>query len=169
MATHRLPTFRQVDKLLAYDPDTGVFHWKVRRGWVAAGSVAGYRNPENYVAINLFNVPRKAHRVAWLLTFGRWPPAKAKLDHINGNPSDNRIVNLRLVTDWQNAWNSKAHSDNAHGYKGLTWLDGRQKWQVRICARGKRKTLGYYATVEEAQRVYAQAATRLFGEFARME
>jgi hypothetical protein len=110
---------------------------------------------------------RKAHRIAWLMGAGEWPPDGVDIDHINLNRADNRWSNLRLASRSQNMGNSPAHRDSQSGVKGLTWLADRQKWQVRICVQGKRKTLGYFASKEQAALVYRHAAEAAFGEFAR--
>jgi hypothetical protein len=116
------------------------------------------------VAINLF-IPRRAHRLAWLLTYGEWPTSK--IDHKNGDRADNRLSNLRLADDHQNAWNGRPHSDGKSGFKGVVYLSKRNKpWQARIKFKGKGKSLGYFATAEEAHACYVDAANRLFGEFS---
>jgi hypothetical protein len=161
------PTREQMAGLLRYEPDTGDFYWKIRRGWVPAGAKAGYRDPYGYVKINVCGWPRRAHRIAWLMATGEWPPDGTDIDHVNRNRSDNRWSNLRLASRSQNMGNSPAHRDGSSGVKGLTWLSRRQKWQVRICVQGKRKTLGYFASKEQAALVYRRAAQAAFGEFAR--
>ena len=153
--------------LLRYEPDTGDFYWRIRRGWVPAGAKAGTFAPDGYVKINVFGWPRKAHRIAWLMVTGEWPAPGVDIDHINHNRSDNRWGNLRLASRSQNMGNSIPHRDSLSGVKGLTWLHKRQKWQVRICVQGKRKTLGYFASKEQAALVYRCAAEAAFGEFAR--
>lgn len=160
------PTQNQMRELLSYDPAAGTFHWLQRRGWVPAGAKAGTIGRDGYVKINVFGWPRKAHRIAWLLASGEWPPANVDIDHINGNRADNRLANLRLASRAQNSWNSHAHNDSLHGFKGLTWIHGRQKWQVRICVHGSRKTLGHFTSLEDAQAVYRDAARHFFGEYA---
>jgi len=158
-------TFDQVNDYVVYDPTTGLFTWRKTRGRFRAGEPAGYVNPDGYVAINLFFTPRKAHRLAWLLSYGEWPASK--IDHRNGNRADNQLSNLRLADDYQNAWNGRPHSDGKSGFKGVIYLSKRNKpWQARIKFKGKGKTLGYFATAEEAHACYVHAANRLFGEFS---
>jgi hypothetical protein len=161
------PTREQMAGLLRYEPDTGDFYWRIRRGWVPAGAKAGYLAPDGYVKINVFGWPRKAHRIAWLMVTGKWPAKNIDVDHINRNRSDNRRSNLRLADRSQNMGNSVRHRDSLSGIKGLTWIPSRQKWQVRICVRGKRKTLGHFTSKEQATLIYRQAAAVAFGEFAR--
>jgi hypothetical protein len=95
-------------------------------------------------------------------------------DHINCNRLDNRKINLRHVTDSQNAQNQTPWiKENKHSkHKGVCFLKNREyplkkPWMAYIGMNGKRKYLGYYATEEEAAHVYDKAAKELFGEFAK--
>lgn len=95
-------------ELLHYDPDTGIFTRLVSTGWRGkVGDVAGYKNPDGYLVIMIDYKLYLAHRLAWLYTYGRFPEVT---DHINGVRDDNRIVNLREVTNWENAQNKKKHT-----------------------------------------------------------
>jgi hypothetical protein len=162
-----LLNFEHVSDYVVYEPTTGLFTWRKTRARFRAGEPAGYINPYGYVVINLFFVPRRAHRLAWLLSYGEWPPDGVDIDHINGDRADNRLVNLRLASRSQNCWNGRTHSDNRSGFKGVTHIAGRNKpWQARVYCKGKGKTLGYFATAEEAHICYVAAVNRLFGEFS---
>ncbi len=158
-------TFDDVADYVVYDPTTGLFTWKRTRGRFRAGEPAGTVNRDGYVVINLFFRPRRAHRLAWLLIHGEWPAGK--IDHKNGVRVDNRINNLRLADDYQNAWNGRDHIDNTSGFRGVVYLPKRKTpWQARIKFKGKGKSLGYFATAEEAHSCYIEAANRLVGEFS---
>lgn len=74
---------------------------------------------------------------------------KCQVDHINRIKHDNRLVNLRLVTHQQNAFNT--------GAKGISWNKTANKWQARICVNGKSKSLGYYVNEEDARSAYLAA------------
>jgi len=93
-----------------------------------------------------------------------WPATE--IDHHNGNKSDNRWFNLRRATHAENAQNAVLRIDNRSGYKGVNWRPTNGKWQARIQYSGRRVSLGYYDTVEEAHAAYVSAASRLHGEFA---
>lgn len=90
------------------------------------------------------------------------------VDHINGNPFDNRRDNLRVATNVQNHWNYRLSERNTTGYKGI-YKDRRiDKYHSRICANGKRYYLGAFGSPEEAAFAYDCAARKLFGEFATL-
>jgi hypothetical protein len=102
----------------------------------------------------------RLHR--WLTTAGM----KQIIDHINGNPLDNRRVNLRICTPAENARNRRAQRGSHAGYKGVHWHNV-GKWRAVIWANGVRHDLGVFGSREEAASAYDKAALELHGEFAR--
>lgn len=101
------------------------------------------------------------HRLIWEHVNGVIPDGM-EIDHINGVRDDNRITNLRLVTRSQNLQNQWfARSDSKSGVKGVSWDSRSRKWTAEINCHRKRYTLGQFTTIEEAQVVYARAATIL--------
>lgn len=153
---------------LSYQAETGVFVWTKQlslRGPVGreAGSVAlnGYR----YITIR----GRKflAHRLAWLIHYGHWP--EKGLDHINGNPLDNRIVNLRAADQSENGRNRGPQVNNKSGFKGVHWSTEREKWVAAIHHHGRAIPLGRYDNKDAAAAAYRRAALKLHGNFARLD
>lgn len=94
-------------------------------------------------------------------------PDSAEVDHKDGNGLNCQRDNLRLATHAQNQRNQKRRVTNKSGYKGVSWYGRDKKWRAVIGIGGKVKTLGCYATAEEAARAYDEAARELFGEFAK--
>lgn len=106
----------------------------------------------------IFGKTYRAHRVIWALTFGDWP--NGQIDHINGNRSDNRIENLRVVSNAENQRNSKIRSTNTSGAAGVSWNKQRAKWQARITVDCKRMHLGYFDSLDEAKTARIKAELR---------
>jgi hypothetical protein len=160
-------TAERLRELLAYDPTSGGFAWRVDRGGLAkAGQIAGSRNGIGYVNIRVDGRDYSAHRLAWLHVTGAWPAGQ--IDHINGVRDDNRIANLREATNAQNQWN-RAHQGSVSGFKGVKWCKIQRKWRAELRKDGRKIHLGRFATVEEAHAAYCAAADEHFGEFARPE
>lgn len=90
------------------------------------------------------------HRVLWALHFGEWP--KGEIDHINGVNTDNRLCNLRDTTKSENMRNQKLRKDSTSGFPGVHFCrDKKNKpWVARVGLNNTWKTLGYFATREEA-------------------
>lgn len=138
---------------LDYSPATGEFRWK------QSGKRAGCRREDGYVMIRYEGVLRYAHRMAWSMIYGVDP--SEHIDHINGVKGDNRISNLRDVSNQINAQNCRSaiRPSNKSGYRGV-WVNG-DKWQAVITLDGKRHCLGTYKTPEDAHHVYLAAKRRL--------
>jgi hypothetical protein len=98
-------TAQRLRELFHYDPDTGIFTWRVkpRKGCVQIADIAGHVNHTGYRSIKIDQRAYRAHRLAWLYMYGVWPPGD--LDHDNTIKDDNRLVNLREATDPQNQAN----------------------------------------------------------------
>ena len=125
-----------------------------------------YLSTSGYYWSSLDGVNLPAHRVIWALHNGAWPDGQ--IDHINGDKSDNRIENLRVVTTSQNGMNRGKPSDNTSGYKGVVWDKSRSKWKATIGFRGKVHNIGRYDTKEDAIKAYEDKCIELHGEFMNL-
>ena len=95
-------------------------------------------------------------------------PKNKLVDHINGNPLDNRRSNLRLASKAQNAMNSDIRVQlGRSGYRGISWSNQAQRWLVRFWANGKQIYGGSFMTVEEALPKRNELYKRYHGEFAK--
>ncbi len=90
------------------------------------------------------------------------------VDHINGDPLDNRRSNLRVCTHAQNLQNKRKAKHGRALFKGLAWRADIQKWQVSVARGGKRYHLGFFLDQGAAARAYDKKALELFGEFAKL-
>jgi hypothetical protein len=161
------PTPELLRELLKYDPDTGKLFWLPRGvhlftdGLQSAAHACKRWNARNagkaalttatrhgYYYGSVFNTHCRAHRVIWAIVHGEWP--QDQIDHINGNPSDNRILNLRSVTHRENHKNRGLSTRNTSGRLGVRWEASRSKWQARIGVEGREKFLGSFDSFEEA-------------------
>ena len=143
------PTAEYLRSVLDYDPATGIFTWKVRTSTsVKVGDVAGCPNGDGYLQIGLQNRLYQAHRLAWLYVYGEWP--KDQLDHTNRIRTDNRISNLREVTNKQNGQNASKRRDNTSGHPGVCWHKRDSKWRATIKHNQKKIHLGYFENLEDA-------------------
>lgn len=154
-------THAEVCRLLAYDPETGIFRWRGQRQPKFNGREAGSICPQGYRRINVGGKSMAAHRLAWFIVHAQWPAGV--LDHANRVRDDNRIANLREATLSQNAWNRAAGS----GAKGVCFDRRDKKWRATIRVDGRIKSLGYYESQDEAASAYARAAYEAHGDFAR--
>ena len=134
-------TQERLKQILHYNPLTGNFTWKVRTAQrVKIGDVAGSVNSHGYMRIRIDGRECGAHRLAWLYVYGQFPPEQ--IDHINHDKVDNRIVNLRCVSDVENKRNKTKSKNNTSGVTGVNWHKPAQKWLVRIKVNGKTLYLG---------------------------
>lgn len=155
-------------EVLSFDSETGIFVWAVRRGRSARGSRAGNASgARRYVQIEVDGERFYAHRLAWFYIYGEWPPHE--IDHINGVSWDNRICNLRLATPTQNQYNKRRHRNNTCGVKGVYWHSKRQRWCARARVNGRAVHFGYFTSLDEARRAYAENVEKYHGAFARVE
>jgi HNH endonuclease/AP2 domain len=147
-------------ELIAYEPETGEFLWRQTKGRCRENGIAGTVNKLGYRTIKISKRTVLAHRLAWFMSYGKWPAGD--VDHINGDPSDNRIANLRDVTRSVNMQNKRAaHSNSKSGLLGASWNKKSGRWMAQIQTSGKFKYLGHFPTAEAAHEAYLIAKRQL--------
>jgi len=156
-----------VNEYLEYQPATGELIWKKGKGRVKSGQVAGYDDDDKgYRCIKINSKPYKIHRINYLIHHGRMPKM---LDHLNQIKNDNRIENLRESNGSQNQGNVSSRANNTSGFRGVTWVETRQKWAAKgpkfVKGEWKQGSLGYFDCPKEAYKVYKKAAKAYFKEF----
>jgi HNH endonuclease len=146
-------TRERVMELLDYDPETGIFRWKVhRRPQSPPGTIAGWHSGKKAQRIELEGENYLAHRLAWFYVHGIWPE---QIDHINGDRSDNRIANLRPANNSQNQANMAAKSNNSTGYRGISLRRGSYIVQLCKTENGKKRKITKRFKVLEDAKVFA--------------
>ena len=144
--------------------EDGRLYWT--RGMKAGAEAGCKRKSDGRVLIRLGG--RKGplilrYRLIYLLVNGFMPAGE--IDHINGDPSDDRVENLREATSAQQKWNRARCVSNKAGAKGV--IPYGDRYTAQICVDGKSTHLGVFDTVEEASAAYMRRAVSIAGEFAR--
>lgn len=156
---------------LRYEASTGKLYWRhrpsMRPQWNATypGREAFTAKQKGYNVGGINNRTFLAHRVIWAMMNDKWP--EEHIDHINGDTSDNRLVNLREATNAENMWNQGKPITNSSGYKGVTWNRDRRKWMAQIGFNKHHKYLGLFDCRKAAYAVYIDAVAKYHGEYGR--
>lgn len=149
--------------MLSYNEGTGEFSWRnPPTKNLKVGSPAGGLSQWGYLKIGLKGKLYYAHRLAWLYVNGEFPAET--IDHINNNKTDNRICNLRAVSNGDNQKNKPIKSQRKGRLPGASYIKGGKRikrWAASICADGKKICLGIYGTEKEANSAYLKAKTEL--------
>ena len=152
-------TQKELQEILDYNSNTGVFMWRKQRRGIKTNVPLGTDNGFGYLRITVLGKSYYAHRLAWFYMQNEWPD---QIDHINGKKSDNRLENLRNVTVQQNNQNKlKAQKNSDSKVLGVSWHKKASKWQAHICIYKERKYLGLFKSVEEAYKAYLKEKERI--------
>jgi hypothetical protein len=170
-ATRMLPPAEYLHECFYYDHISGELRWRKRPqkhfrshyGFATfnarwPGHLVG--SPERFgnLQTSVDGIKFKVARIIWKMHYGTDPML---IDHINRNPRDNRIINLRSVNDQQNRLNTIRV-----GSFGLTGVSRNGKrFKASIKNGNKLRHLGTFDSPEEAHAVYRKAAKELYGEF----
>ncbi len=153
-------TIERFRELLTYDPESGEFRRLVRKPKAPIGSVAGCIAPDGYQHIMIDYMRYKAHRLAWFVMTGSWP--QGDIDHIDGDPGNNRFANLRDATVNENMQNRRrANRNNRGGLLGTSWHKAANKWRADIVLDHKQTYLGLFETAEDAHAAYLTAKRQM--------
>ena len=145
--------FEYYSRIFTYDPESGELRWNALRKGTTIGSAAGSACKDKHGNVRYLRVwvddrQYRAHRIAWLLHYGEWPAHE--IDHIDGNPLNNKLSNLRDVSHAENKKNIRLHKNNASGIHGVWWSKYTNAWKPYINAGGSRTYLGSFRDFFEA-------------------
>ena len=149
----------QLKEILHYNPETGIFIWKVNKSRRAkTGMRAGSKHTTGDVRIFINGKSYKAHRVAWLYVYGNFPGNK--IDHQNGIKDDNKISKLKDVSHTENMKNHPVHKNSKSGFIGVSWHKKTGKWQADISVNKKTIYLGIFSNISDAVKVRIDAEAK---------
>lgn len=162
-----LPDQDTLRRLFDYCPASGKLIWRYNPSKTMqvngrmAGKYAGSIDKKGYVRVHLNGKQYPAHRIIWKLAYGEIP-TDLMIDHIDGDPKNNRLDNLRLCTNSQNQFN-RGNTSKKDRPKGV--YKARGKFKAEITINKQRIYLGSFPTVEQAEQRYNEFAADHHGEF----
>lgn len=148
----------ELEKILNYHPETGVFTWRKPGKGRIWSAVAGNMRKDGYCALRLGGRIYLRHRLVWLFETGEWP--RGEIDHLDRTPGNDKFSNLRVVTREQNRYNINSYNRTT-GVRGVTPVKKTGKFRARI----QNEYIGTFNTIEAAKTAYNNRAKQLFGEF----
>lgn len=145
-------TQETVKTFFHYDPETGEF---IRRMFIdnqgnlyPRSSPVRSKHQSGYYIASIEGKRYRVHHLIFIYMVGK--PPEGFVDHVNGNRTDNRWGNLRVVTRQGNQKNQGVRKDCSSGRTGVYWYKPLMKYQAQITICGKRVHLGYYSDFESA-------------------
>ncbi|WP_162500900.1 HNH endonuclease [Modicisalibacter coralii] len=168
-----------LNECFLYDDETGLLIWRADRpashfssparyqSWIkdTAGTIAGYPSSDGYLLIKIEGTRLYQHHIV-LAMHGIKVPYDKEVDHLNGNRSDNRMQNLRVVSHLVNMRNRTMHSNNTSGINGVSRIGGSRPWMAQAGLNGGTIIIGRYHTSEEAEAA-RQAWQDKVGDFTK--
>ena len=157
-----LTTQDEVKRLFLYDKDTGNLVWRTnRKGHYIQGKVVGYRGDSGYLKTTVRCKHYLVHQLVYLYHYGYIP--ENFIDHIDKDPTNNRIENLREVTHQCNLRNSKINKNNKSGVKGVFSFNDLWIAQIQVNKRTIRLYVGGDFIEATAHRLAAEQAENWSG------
>jgi|ERR1035437_1587146 hypothetical protein len=165
MTKERCFSTAYLHKRLDYNPLTGIFLWNYKNNCLTKNlKIAGHKDEDGYILIRMNGIILYGHRLAWKMTYAEDAPEL--LDHIDRNPSNNRVLNIREGNHTTNSQNRVEPKNNSSGTKGVSFDKRDGKWRAYISLGKKQTSLGYFSTKEGAVIVRQKAEKEMFGEFS---
>ena len=150
----------ELKSLVHYNPDTGLFSWIKKKPQGRYKENLGWITNKGYIEICIAQKRLKAHRWAWFYVHGELPD---QIDHMNGIKDDNKLCNLRVVTNKQNHENRGFQKNNTSGFKGVTKRGN--KFVAQITHNQKNIYIGIFESAELASNAYNKKAQEIFTHY----
>lgn len=152
-------TQAELKELIIYNKDTGNFYRAKSNKLITVKP-----DKDGHLRFKVKNIRLFAHRVAWLYETGSFP--KLCIDHIDGNPANNKFNNLREATPKENSRNSKMFKTNTSGVKGVYWHKGKSRWYAHCRVDNKRHYVGVFKNILDAEKAVNAFREKHHGAFA---
>ena len=138
-------------------------YWRADKGRAKQGEVAGSIDYHGYRQVKIDQKIYLCHRLVFFIHHSYLPDC---IDHIDRNPLNNSIENLRECTPSENSMNRGMRRDNTSGVKGVYWYKPTKKWKAQLFFKGKNNSLGYYESKQQAEQAVKKAREKYHGEFS---
>ena len=171
-----MPSIEKLYECFTLDANLGILIWNPRPihhfknlnamnrfNTLFSGKVAGCVCGSGYTLVSIDNRLHKLHRLIYLMHHGI---CDMRVDHIDGNRTNNSISNLRLVSKEQHQWNKGIGKTNKSGVKGVSWRESHNAWYAQCGFNGVNHQFGYFNTIEEAEAVVREFRSKAHREFA---
>ena len=170
MSVEKHLTAELVARLISYDPKTGALTWLPRENdqrhttrWAGKPALAAVKQ-DGRMHGAIMGHTAIAHRVAWAIYYGRWPDGV--IDHINGDPSDNRIENLRVCSQHENSMNRRKKVGKTSKYYGVNYSKRHNRYYAFVNLKHKTHYAGSFLNEKDAAVARDNKALELHGAYA---
>ena len=146
--------------------NNGKLYWKVKpKSGINIGDEAGWLNTTGYLQVCYKRKKYSVHKIVWELFNGEVPIGFV-INHIDVNPLNNKIENLRLGSMAQNQYNHSLRKDNTSGIKGVSFSKDKNKWRVQLKVNKKALNFGCHEDIEFAELVAHEARVKYHGRLS---
>ena len=155
-------TQEMVKSLFKYR-DGDLIRIKKTNNRVKVGDIAGNLMPSGYIQTQINGKRYYNHRLIYLYHNGCLPEY---LDHVDNDPTNNKIENLRPCSRSNNSHNSKIRKNNKSGIKGVCWHKEDKRWRAQIVLNNKNIYIGNFENLNDAKLAVEDKRLELHKEFA---
>lgn len=123
-----------------------------RSSTAVVGDAVGYKNSDGYLMVRIDDCFYMVHRLIWIY-HNCYIPTGLQIDHIDGDKINNKIENLRCITQIENLQHKYDRLSNSYSsvYKGVSWDKTRRKWKAAVVINKKRIVLGRFVNELDAR------------------